>query len=157
MTITTVVAALQTLNASVTGIKNAPTKVPSSLNSGDLPTVIVWPSSSSSGQNANFKTSQRTYTITAYIKPAEQGAGVFEGWNETKNILQSLLEAYLDSGNVILVSSGGYNASIRNDLDESPVIDNGIDMYAYPPPATGVEGWPHYFGCQFQVTVKEQW
>lgn len=157
MTVTTVVTALQAINAAVTGIKSAPTAVPSSLNSADLPAVIVWPGPALSGQNAGFANSQRQYTITVYVQPFAQGQGVSEGWNNAKSYIQLLLEEYLDPDNVILVSSGGYQASIRSDLDESPIIDNGIDVYAYPPPATGQPDWPHYFGAQFQVTVKETW
>lgn len=82
--------------------------------------------------------------------------GVSEGWKAATTYLQRLVEEYTTVGNVLLVNSGGYQASIRLDED-NPVLDDGISVYAYPPPATGQPEWPHYFGCQFRVTVKEEW
>lgn len=156
MTVTSVVAALQTLNASVTGIKNAPTKVPTNIEAADCPTVITWPDSASSGYTSGSH-SQRTYTITVYVKKTGSGTGVFEGWNETKTYMESLLEAYLNSSNHILVEDGTYNAYLLCSLDTNPILDTGMSIFAYPPPATGVEGYPTYFGCQFSIQVKEQW
>jgi hypothetical protein len=90
-----------------------------------------------------------------YVMPIEQGLGNSEGWADAITLLQAFIDAYLAADNVIL-TSGTYQASIVNG-DENPLVDNGVEVIAYPPPARGVEGYPHYFGFEILMTVKEQW
>ena len=157
MTITTVIAALQTINKAVTDVDNAPTDYPVSIEQADLPMVITWPGESTSGYQAGAQ-SQRTYQIILYVLPAEQGRGIAEGWNKTKTMLQNLIEAYLTPGNHQLNVAGAYDANITPDKGgDTPLLDNGFEIIAWPPPATGTDGFPHYFGAQISVVVKERW
>lgn len=156
MTVTTVTAAMQVINVAISGVTTAPVLMPGSLETADLPAVIVWPSEADTHQSAGFKVSTRSYVVALYVMPAEQGLGISEGWTDAKTLLQTLLETWASEDNVILISAGGYNASVRPD-DDTPILDNGIEMIAYPPPAQGVTGYPHYFGAQLRVTVKETW
>ena len=156
MTITTIVDAMQVINATITGVKTTPTELPGSLETADLPAIIVWPSAGESSQSAGFNMVQRTYLVTGYVMPAEQGLGISEGWAAAKTLLQLTIDEWLKTANVILVT-GTYSASVRPDADESPILDAGIEMIAYPPPAQGVAGYPHYFGFQLGVTIKETW
>lgn len=157
MTISTVVDAMQVINASIAGVSTTPVNLPGSLETADLPAVIVWPSGAESSMVAGFDIVQRTYLVSCYVMPADQGLGVSEGWADTKTLLQRLIDEWLKTANIILVADGTYNASVRPDVDESPILDNGIEMIAYPPPAQGVAGYPHYFGCTLSITVKETW
>ena len=118
--------------------------------------VITWPGAAESGYMAGAQ-SQRRYQVILYVMPAEQGRGIAEGWNKTKTMLQGLIEAYMSSTNHQLNVAGSYDANITPDLDEFPVEDNGFEVIAWPPPATGTEGFPHYFGAQLSVMVKEKW
>ncbi len=158
MTITTVIAALQTINAAVTDVDNAPTDYPSTIEAADLPMVIVWPGAVEAEGGMMGKQAWRRYQIILYVKPAGAGRGISEGWNETKTMLQNLLEAYLNPDNHQLNVAGIYNANIIPDrASGNGVTDGGFEIIAWPPPATGTEGFPHYFGAQLQVTIKETW
>ena len=156
MTVTTVIAALQTINAAVTDVDNAPTDYPSSIEAADRPMVITWPGPAESGSQAGAQ-SLRTYQVALYVRKIGSGRGFAEGWNDSKTMLQNLIETYMDSTNHQLNVAGSYDANIIPDLDSTPVTDGGFQMIAYPPPATGIEGYPHYFGAVLQVTVKERW
>jgi hypothetical protein len=157
MTITTTQAAMQTLNRSITGVKTAPAEYPSGeLPTAHLPMAITWPSDSATSNAAmGFNVSQRYYSVNVYVMPVQQGRGTDEGWALAMTLLQRFVDAYLDSDNILLVT-GTYQASVRTGTDQ-PISDNGIEVLAYPPPATGIEGWPHYFGFQLRVLVKETW
>ncbi len=154
MTITTVIAALQSINAAVTDVDNAPTDYPSKIESADLPMVITWPGPAETTKPSG-KESQRTYQMTVYIKPHNQGRGIAEGWNEAKTMMQSLIDAYADVDNVLLVNDGTYQASIRSDA-AAPITDGGFELLAYPPSLTGADV-EHYFAIQYRVVVKETW
>ena len=157
MTVTTVIAALQTINAAVTDVDNAPTDYPSSIEAADLPMVITWPGALVQAEGGQAgKQTWRTYQIILYVKPVGQGRGIAEGWNATKTMLQNLVETYLDPTNHQLNVAGSYDASIIVDRASFPLTDSGFDVIAWPPPTTGT-GEPHYFAVQLQVTVKETW
>ena len=154
MTISTTVTALQTIAVGVTGVTSAPTRYPGSLNSVDLPQVITWPAEGET-KGAQFQISIRTYRMAVYIKPSEQGL-TGEGWASANTVLQALIEALMDTDNRILVSSGGYTSQIIAGNDR-PLMDGGITILGYPVQATGTEGYPHYFGFELMVPVKETW
>lgn len=156
MTITTTQQAMQTLNLAVVGITAAPDAYPGALNTADMPIAITWPAEGQTSGTFGSNISQRAYTITVYVKPTQQGLGVDEGWQSVMTLLQRMIDKYRDSDSVLLVNDGTYQASIRSGA-EAPISDNGISIYAYPPPATGVEGYPSYFGFQLRVMVKETW
>lgn len=155
MTITTTQQALQTLNDSIVGIKAAPFAYPGSLNTADMPIAISWPAEGTATGTFGSNISQRIYTINVYVMPTQQGQGIDQGWQDCMTLLQRFVDKYRDSDSVMLVT-GTYQSSIRSGTD-APIEDAGIQLLAYPPPATGLEGYPHYFGFQLRVMVKETW
>jgi hypothetical protein len=155
MTITTTLAAMQTLNRSVTGITTAPTSWPVSLNTAGLPLAITFADEGQTFGTFGSNISQRVYTITVYVMPSQQGLGIDEGIKASHVLLQAMIDAYRDSDNALLVS-GTYQASIRSGED-APITDSGFQPYPYPPQAPVYESTPLYFGFQLRVTVKETW
>ena len=95
------------------------------------------------------------YEVTIYVKPVNLGGGVYEGWNTTIDILQSVLDALADLDNNSL-STGTYQAYVTPSRT-TPLVHGGLEVIAYPPQLTGMEGVTHYFGFRVQVPVNEQW
>lgn len=156
MTIETTIAAIQGVNRAITGIRTAPIAYPGSLNTADLPMTIAWPDAAENMQEGmSYDFSQRVYRLVTYIMPTEQGQGINEGWQETIKLLQRFIDAWLDSDNVQLVT-GTYSANIQQGRNQ-PQTDGGIQVIAYPPPALGIEGYPHYFGFEYRIYVNEKW
>jgi len=156
MTIQTTVTAMQAIHKGIAGVATAPTVYPPSLASASLPLVITWPGPGEAMLAGKaFNTSQRIYRVTCYCMPSQQGRGIDEGWQLAQELLKLFQAAYLDSTNNPL-TTGTYQASIRNSSD-TPITDGGLELIAYPPQATGIDGIPHYYGFQMEVRVKEQW
>lgn len=156
MTITTVQEAIQAKNRTITGIQNAPDKFLAVLNTADMPIMFAWPDASNNmteGYGWSFQ--QRTWRLACYVLPTEQGEGISEGWSTTMTIMQAVIDYWLDKDNTELLT-GTYEAYIQQGLSR-PITDGGLQVLAYPPPATGTEGWPHYFGFELRMTVNEKW
>lgn len=155
--IASVVTALQTVNAAITGITTAPTVYPPSLNTAQLPAAIVWPAEADDMlEGLGYNVEQRTYRITVYALPIEQGKGIDQGLQAATTLLERFITAYLSSTNNPVLNENGYQASIRNSRD-NPIRDTGLDILAYPPPATGVAGYPHFYGFELSVTIKTEY
>lgn len=156
MTIATTITALQAVAAAITGVSRAPTSYPDSIESADLPTCICWPNEAESSQaGLGFDKSIRWYEMAVYVLGAEEGLGVSQGWSDANTYLHRFIDAFLDSGNRSL-TTGTYQAQVIAGADR-PLYDNGIEIIAYPPPATGVADRPHYYGFRLRVPVKETW
>lgn len=158
MTIATTIDAIQDVLRQTTGVKKAPRhdEYPSSIPAAHLPLSIVAIDSGSAYQKgANYNMHSAIYRIVIYGSPVEHGRGVAEGWNRIEDIAQDALDDLLDS-DANLLTSGTYQAYIRP-AESSPIVHNGLEVVAYPPQATGTDGFPHYFAVQFFVPVNEQW
>lgn len=156
MTIETTAAALQVINGTITGMGSAPSVFPGSINTADMPLSIVWPGPGSAHlKGLGFNAVDRIYRVTVYVMPVDQGLGIDEGWTLTMQLIQRFHDAYLLSTNNPLVT-GTYSAWIKNSL-ETPILDGGLEVFAYPPPVTGIEGIPHYYGFEMNVPVLEHW
>jgi hypothetical protein len=158
MTIATTIDASQDVLRQTVGVKQAPrhNQYPGSIKAAHCPIVLVWPDSGDAYQKgANYNIHTMVYRVTVYTLPAELGKGISEGWNRTADLMQDMLDDLLDSDNNLLVS-GTYQAYIRP-AESTPIIHNGFEVIAYPPQATGTEGFPHYYGFQFLLPVNEQW
>jgi len=157
MTIALTITAFQTLNATISGVTTAPTAYPTTINTADLPLVITWPGPAETYlEGLGYNVVQRRYRVSCYVDAIEQGLGINEAWQSVITILQAFHTAYLASTNNPLVNNGTYQSSIRNS-EETPIPDGGLEVIAYPPPATGQAGYPHYYGFQMEVLVKEEW
>lgn len=157
MTITSTVTAIQAKAAAISGVLAAPSTYPGSLNTAEMPICICWPDAGESAQaGPGFNRVMRNYRLSVYLMPTEQGQGIAEGWADANTFLQRFIDKFLDKDNRLLVNDGTYQVQIVCSRD-NPMTDGGITVLAYPPQATGVDGYPHYFGFELTVPIKETW
>jgi hypothetical protein len=149
MSISLVIAALQTRNAAITGIAKAPTAYPGSLNTAHLPLVLVWPAASQSHQNSigDLRRSDRTYNLDVYVAPVAQGQGVDQEIQNSITLLQRFIDAYANAEDSDLIG-GSPQATIKAS-EQSPIQDTGIVVLKY----AGTD----YHGFRLQVGVYEKW
>lgn len=75
MTIRNTIDQLQSLNATIEGVKVAPTRYPGSINSSDLPLVLVWPGPATSlpvTARAAVSRTNREYNVRVYVEAVGQ-------------------------------------------------------------------------------------
>jgi len=158
MTIATTIDAIQADVRAVSSITKAPkhNDYPGSLNTADMPIAITWPADGDMWhKGTGYNIHKGVYEVAVYVKPVEQGGGIYEGWDQTIDVMQAVLDALSDKDNNSL-STGTYQAYVTPSAD-TPLVHGGLEVIAYPPQATGVEGYPHYFGFRVRVPVNEQW
>lgn len=81
---TDILEALQTINAAVTGVVQAPTEFPGQLNSSDLPMALSYPERAEYEVYAREGSQEtRTWFVRVYIQPIAQGRSVDEGFGKT--------------------------------------------------------------------------
>ena len=79
-----IISALQTINASVAGVRAAPTDFPGQLNSSDLPMALSYPERAVYGVYAVQGSQEtRTWFVRVYVQPIAQGRSVDEGFTKT--------------------------------------------------------------------------
>ncbi len=158
MTIAATIDAIQTAVVAVSGITTAPahSAYPESVESLDMPVAITWPAGGEAWHKGpGYDIHKSIYEVAVYIKPVEEGAGIFEAWNSVIDLFQLVLDALLDKDINNLVD-GTYTSYVTPSAD-TPLTHGGLEIIAYPPAATGVEGYRHYYGFRVQVPVNEQW
>ena len=103
MTIDATIDTLQMLHRTVTGVKLAPAKYPGSINSADLPLVIVWPGRATTkfvtAKGAIIR-SERTYSVRVFMEAVGQSdydTPVQDGIT----LLQRLLEMYMRQAELV--------------------------------------------------------
>lgn len=140
MTIATTVAALQALHATVTGVANAPTKTPASINTADMPLVITIPGAATWGEEYSEGHAQvREYIVRLFYGPVGQGT-VDAAFDAVIPIIQAIGTAYQDDPNL-----GGAVAHI-----DKGFTDTGLE-------GTLLFGKQEYRGCEFRVRITEKW
>ena len=145
MTISTTVAAFQTLHATITGVASAPTAMPQSLTTARLPLVFTWPGPTSLGgwkPSAGWYIHSRIYIVRCYIKPISQGSGFDDGYQTALDLLQRFGEAYVANQNL-----NGAVAHLGPDINDGGVRGDlqwvaGSDVY--------------YTGFEFRIEVAEK-
>jgi hypothetical protein len=104
MTVATTITAYQTLHATITGVKSAPTKMPQALNTADLPLAFAWPGPTIEQTGwqpyAGWYSVRRYYIVRCYVKPIAQGSGFDDGYQEAIALLQRFGDAYMDNANL---------------------------------------------------------
>jgi hypothetical protein len=96
MTISTILTALQTFNATITGVTSAPAEVPGSLNSADLPTAISVVGAGEWLNSALGDTQEiRAYRVLVFVKPIVQGSGPDTSYQATVTLIEAFKAAYL--------------------------------------------------------------
>ncbi len=132
-------------------------RYPASLAAADLPVPIAWPEEAENKQQSHASNmSLRTWRLAVYVMSAEHGEGIDEGWQLATDLLHRFIDTFLDTDNRQVLNDGTYIADIQAS-NEFPMTDTGLTQLAYPPPATGSDGYPHYFGFELRFTVKEYW
>lgn len=104
MTIATTVTAFQTLHASITGVKSAPTAMPNALTTADLPFVFTWPGPTVEQRgwtsSPGWYEQRRYYIVRCYVLPIAQGIGFDDGYQQALTLLQRFGVAYMDNANL---------------------------------------------------------
>lgn len=150
MSITTTIAALQTLHAAISGITSAPTAYPASLPTASLPLALVWLGEGDWQRNTASAplAHWQTYRVLVYVDAVGQGQGVDEVRQTLHTLYQRFGEAYMNTNNVIL-TSGTYSASLLTGAGD--VRSMGDQTLIYPPGPGGTQ----YYGFEFDIRVKE--
>jgi len=96
-TFATVISGIQTVNAAITGVTSAPTEQPASINTADLPLVLVDVATCASDRPAaGLKRRVTTYAIKCFVQPLAQGEGIDEGYQDKLALLGRFHDQYLD-------------------------------------------------------------
>jgi len=97
MSVSTVITALQTEWATLSGVTKAPTAMPASLNTADLPMALSFPGPGQWNLHSlTLKRQERNYVVKVYLAPVAQGQGVDEGFQDTVTLMQTFGAAALD-------------------------------------------------------------
>jgi len=144
VSIATTIAAIQTKNAGVTGIKSAPTAMPSALNTTLLPIALVWPSEARWNLAAmGLRRQEREYIVRVYVKPIGQGmAGPDDGYQECVTLLEAVGQAYL--GDITL---GSANIDTMLEMNDSGVSGGGFEL---------TWGGTAYWGFVYRLRIVEK-
>jgi hypothetical protein len=92
--------ALQTVHAAITGVTKAPTVRPASINTSDMPLVLVRPVATTwDGEHAlvGMRKVVRAFEVAVYVGPVAQGMGVDETYQEALVLLDRFGIAYCKS------------------------------------------------------------
>lgn len=91
-----VASALQTINAGITGVKQAPTAMPGHLAPADLPMALTYPGPAEH-ENISFNHlgTNRLYLVRLYVLPIGLGRGVDEGYQKCLPFLQRFRDEYI--------------------------------------------------------------
>lgn len=139
MSIASVITALQAKHVGLSGVKTAPTAVPSSLNTAQLPIVIVLPGPAAwSNQAIGLTRNDRTYNVRVYVAPIAQGQGIDQGYQATIALMQTLGAAYVDWPN--------WHGS--NFEQMTAIADDGHQVLSY----AGID----YHGATFRLNITEK-
>lgn len=139
MSIASVITALQTKHASLSGIVTAPTAIPAVLDTARLPAVIVLPGPATwSNQAIGLTRNDRVYNVRLYVAPIAQGQGIDEGYQATITLMQTLGAVYTDWPN-------WHGSSFEQITD---VADDGHQVLQY----AGID----YHGATFRLNITEK-
>ena len=143
MSVAATVTALQTLHADISGIKSAPTNMPSNLNTAQLPIALVWPGEATWQLAAmGLKRQERTYIVRVFAQPVGQNVtGPDAGYDACVKLLELFGQAYQD------------NLSLAGAVDHIDAVrDSGISGGAMELTWAGTPYW----GFVYRVTVVEK-
>jgi len=91
----TTAEALQAINATIDGVKSAPTECPGYLNTSELPLVWSW-CGPAEHETVSFQHlgTVRTWWVRLYVKPLGLGRGVDQGYQECLPFLSRFQQEY---------------------------------------------------------------
>ena len=140
MSIATTVSALQTKHAAISGVRTAPTAMPSNLSTAVLPIALVWPSAATwSLQAMGLKRQEREYEVRVYVQPVAEGvAGPDAGYQACLTLLELFGQAY------------------QGDPDLSASVDHLLSCRDEGVTAGLTWGQITYWGFVYHLTVVEK-
>lgn len=124
MSIANTISCIQRLNRTISGVKLAPTKYPGSINSADLPLVLVWPGRATTvplTSRAEVVKMQRQYEVRVYVEAAGQ-----DDYTAPTNRGVALLNNFLDTYFRNKILEAGY-AEIVN-IEDTCLISGGTSV-----------------------------
>lgn len=140
MTVETVLTALQAINVGLSGVKKAPTNLPSRLNNSDLPLVWVHPIGGTwTRQALGLHRVNVRIGVHFWVKPRAEGRAADVGYQEALDLYDLAGAAYLSNQELGLA-----NTMIREVTDTG--IRGDVDVAG-----------THYWGFDFVLTVKHTW
>jgi hypothetical protein len=145
MTIAATITALQTLHLTLTtsGVKTAPTTMPSNLNTATMPIVLVWPGEADwRAQAVGLKRQQREYIVRCFVAPVAQDlAGPVNHYATCNTLLEAFGRAYLA------------DVSLGNKVDSiATIVDSGVSGGTFDLTWAGVSYW----GFVFRLGIVEK-
>ena len=143
MSVSATVSALQTLHATISGIKSAPTNMPASLNTADLPIALTWPAEATWQLAAmGLKRQERTYIVRVYVRPVGQNMpGPDKGYDDCVALLEAFGQAY--QTNLTLAGAVDHISAVS---DSGPLGGGAQLMWGDTP----------YWGFVYRVTCIEK-
>ncbi len=97
MTVLSMVTTIQSIVADSSGIRSAPTEMPTSLNDSGLPCALTFPGAGTWAPHVvGAKRHDREYVIRVYVKPVSQGRGIDEGYQNVLPIMDALGRTFLN-------------------------------------------------------------
>lgn len=143
---------LQTLNASIQGIVNAPQldSYPSSITTLNLPLALTWPTRGEwYSKGGGAKQSVRTYTIIVWVAPIGQN-DLPSNLIQSVPILDAFINAYTDVANIPQATPPTYQITIESAPNGAHHSDDGIR-------ADLEFGAVKYHGLMLHVNVRDYW
>lgn len=132
--------ALQDLHAQIAGVKTAPKQRPTSLNTADMPLVLIRPMAATWDTAAiGLRKVSRQYEVAVFVGPLAQGAGVDQVWQDALVLLDKFGELYTDPTLPATLGADLVKASTDNGLSGN-MVWSGVN----------------YQGFVYTVTVKEK-
>ena len=143
--------ALQTLNATVSGVK-APqvANYPTAIDTATMPFAMTWPGDGEAWQKGDGYCQQiMTYRVIVYLDPVAQNDIPVHAVDGAR-MLQQFLNIYVNRTNTPVANNPPYQTTIMSGPDGSHIRHNGIG----PTLSFGGRGW---FGFELQIPVRVQW
>lgn len=138
MPVDTVVPALQTVLASISGITKAFDQLPGSLNKADLPAFLIVPADAEQrALTGQGYVEERTYNLLLYVAPLGMDSFAY-GYNAARGFFR-LVQAAFASANRLDALSGVLLARIEGDSGTIPMV----------------YGQSQYAGIEFRLLVVE--
>jgi hypothetical protein len=142
-----IIELLQRINKAIEGINTAPIKYPGSLQTANLPTVIVWPGRGTTRPitaRATAIQTERVYSVRVFVEPIGQSNYDIPSWTAIE-LLERFIEVYFR--NEVLLD--GYAKIIS--ISDSGVMSGGELAVQAGLTYAGVA----YRGFVLSVTVTE--
>lgn len=121
MSVRNTIRMLQSLHASVPGIVSAPERFPGSIQSADLPLVIVWPGNGVTQKITSrglVTRTERRYSVRVYVEALGQNDYSSPAY-QSIDLIQEFIDVYMNNHTL----EDGYTEIVR--IEDSGVISGG--------------------------------